>query len=246
MANQTSFGDTMGFPPPNSTALGTALHPLAIVSNPVNAIVMPIFNGLAMLIVYLPMRDFYRKGNFAACSMIFAITMLNLYQFINAIIWQNDNQSTWFSGVGLCDIEVYSRYMFTTALLTTMACFIKNLADVFNTEEHSFAATSTMRSKKLFIDILFCWLLPVSQSIVHYFITLGRFGVFPVYGCYDEMDNSWPYIVVYLIWGPIFTLFAAFHGSEFPFSPSSERETLTFQSSSFEDFIATEQPSALP
>lgn len=221
MANQTLPGDPMG---PNAF-MNPLLNPLGIKANPVNAIVMPIFNAVAMIIVYLPMRDFYRKGNFAACSMIVAITMLNLYQFINAIIWQNDDQSTWFSGVGLCDVEVYSRYMFTTALLTTMACFIKNLADVFNTKKHTFVTTSGMKRKKLIIDILFCWLLPGMQVCVHYTITLGRYSIFPVYGCYDEMDNSWPYIVVYLIWGPILTLVSAFYAGKLPPFHSANKDT---------------------
>ncbi|CAG8955967.1 hypothetical protein HYFRA_00008821 [Hymenoscyphus fraxineus] len=213
MANQTSGVNSAGFPQIDGSIFTNSLiNPHGIKTNPVNAIVMPIFNALGIVVLYLPMRDFYRKGNFAACSMIAATVMLNLYQFLDAVIWQNDDPSTWFSGVGLCDIQGYSRYMFTTALLTTIACFIKNLADVFNTDNHVVAITSAMKRKKLIVDILFCWLLPVVQVIVHYMITLGRFAVFPVYGCYDEMDNSWPYIVVYLIWGPIFTLVAAFYG----------------------------------
>jgi pheromone a factor receptor len=195
-----------------------------LVANPINVIILPVFSGFAIITMYLPMRDFYRKGNFAACSMIVANTVLNTYQLINVIIWHNDNHASWFSGIGLCDVQNNSRYMLTTALLTSVACFTKNLANVFNTDSHSFVLTRRMKYRQLISDILFIWLLPFMQVALHYIITLGRFSVYPVFGCYDEQDPSWPYVVLDLMWGPIFALLCAYYAG---MSPSPYPKLLT-------------------
>jgi hypothetical protein len=54
--------------------------------NGANAIIMPIFIAITMVVIYPPARDFYGKRNFVACSMIASVTFLNLYQFLNAVI----------------------------------------------------------------------------------------------------------------------------------------------------------------
>jgi pheromone a factor receptor len=182
------------------------------VVNPVNAIIMPIFIVIAMIVMYLPARDFYAKGNFPACSMIASVTILNLYQFLNAIIWNTDDTTHWFSGVGLCDVEVNSRYMLSTALMTSIFCFIKNLAGVFNTD--GLYLTSSMKRRRLIVDILICWLLPFLQVIFHYPVSVGRFSIFPIFGCYDELDGSWPYVVGYVMWFPIFTVLILVYSSK--------------------------------
>jgi pheromone a factor receptor len=221
MDNSTLSGNSPG-PinlnlPANST--GVFVDPDYIV-NRANAIVMPIFIAIAMIVVYLPARDFYAKRNFAACSMIASVTLLNLYQFLNALIWNSSDTTHWYTGVGLCDIEVNSRYMLSTALMTSIFCFVKNLAGVFRTD--GLYLTSGMKQKRLIIDILICWLLPFLQVAFRYFVSLGRFSVFPIFGCYDELDGSWPYIVGYVMWFPIFTfLTLVYSGKLFQYAQKS-------------------------
>ncbi|RDL39384.1 uncharacterized protein BP5553_03724 [Venustampulla echinocandica] len=180
-------------------------------ANPGNAIALPIFAALSIVAMILPLRDFYRKGNFAACSMIVAVTILNFYTLVNAILWPDDDWEHWWKGEGLCDLEVNTRAMMTTAMYCSMSCFTRNLAGVFNTDNHSFFHSSAMKRRKLMIDIIYCWFLPVLQIALVYTISLGRYSIFPVYGCYNGVDHSWPFVVFYLIPGPIFTLFTAYY-----------------------------------
>jgi hypothetical protein len=221
MNNSTLLGDSSG--PTNfnltSNSAGVFINPNDTV-NRANAIIMPIFIAIAMAVVYLPARDFYAKRNFAACSMTASVTLLNLYQFLNAIIWNSDDTTDWFSGAGLCDIEVNSRYMLSTALMTSIFCFVKNLAGVFDTG--GLYLTSGMKRKRLIIDVLICWLLPFLQVALHYLVSVGRFSIFPIFGCYDELDGSWPYVVGYLMWFPIFIfLTLAYSGKSFWVGKSS-------------------------
>jgi pheromone a factor receptor len=204
MDNSTLSGNSPG--PMNfnftSNSTGSFVDPHTTVNHP-NAIIMPIFIAIAIVVIYLPARDFYAKRNFAACSMIGSVTILNLYQFLNTIIWNSDDTMDWYSGVGLCDLEVNSRYMLTTSLVTSIFCFVKNLAGVFRTD--ALYLTPSMKRKRLIIDVLICWLVPFLQVAFHYLVSLGRFSIFPIYGCYDEFDGSWPYVVGYVMWFPIFT-----------------------------------------
>ncbi|TVY34542.1 Pheromone a factor receptor [Lachnellula subtilissima] len=176
-----------------------------------NAIVFPIFAALAILIVYMPACDFYRKRNFAMCSMIAAVTIMNLYCFVNAIIWRNDDFDTWWDGQGLCDIEVNTRYQLSVVLMTSMACFTKNLADVFNQDSYSFMESSATKRRKLIIDILFVWGVPVFQVAIHYVVTSGRYNIIPIWGCEDSLDFSWPFLAFYWIPNPIFTLLSGYY-----------------------------------
>jgi len=175
----------------------------------VNAIILPIFAAFAIICLYMPMCDFFRKRNFAMCSMIIAVTVLNLYAFINSLIWRNDDFDTWWSGAGLCDIEVNTRYMMSTVLLTSMTCFTKNLADVFDSENTAFMQSSAMKRRKLAIDIVFCWGVAVLQIAMHYVVATSRYGIQPVWGCSDDLDHSWPFFVFYWMPFPIFNLLSA-------------------------------------
>ncbi|TVY64335.1 Pheromone a factor receptor, partial [Lachnellula suecica] len=177
----------------------------------VNAVVFPIFAALSIFIIYIPMNDFFRKRNFAMCSMITAVTLMNFYCLVNAAIWHNDDFNTWWTGEGLCDIEVNTRYMMSVALATSMACFTKNLADVFNPDSYSFVQTTSMKRRKLAIDILFCWGVPVLQIALHYVASTGRYDISPVWGCADNFDSSWPFVVFYLLPFPVFSLLSGYY-----------------------------------
>ncbi|TVY39097.1 Pheromone a factor receptor [Lachnellula occidentalis] len=179
--------------------------------NQANAIVFPIFAALAIVIIYMPACDFFRKRNFAMCSMIAAVTLMNLYCFINAIIWRNDDFDTWWDGQGLCDIEVNTRYQLSVVLMTSMACFIKSLADVFNQDSYSFMDSSATKRRKLIVDIFFVWGVPVFQVAIHYIATSGRYNILPIWGCADSLDYSWPFLVFYWIPNPIFCLLSGYY-----------------------------------
>jgi pheromone a factor receptor len=184
--------------------------------NSVNAIVLPIFAGFAIIGLYMPMYDFFRKRNFAMCSMIIAVTVLNFYAMVNSLIWRNDDFDTWFGGEGLCDIEVNSRYMMTTVLLTSMTCFTKNLADVFDSKNTAFMQTTAMKRRKVAIDIVFCWGMAVLQIALHYVVATGRYAIQPIWGCDDDLDHSWPFLVFYWLPFPIFNFFSGYYACKPP------------------------------
>ncbi|PBP19916.1 pheromone receptor a [Diplocarpon rosae] len=182
-----------------------------VVADAANAIALPIFSVLGLLITYLPLRSFYRVKNIAACSIIFVVNVVNLMTLINTLIWPSDDWTTWWLGYGVCDVEVLLRFPITLALITSLCCLSKGLADALDTEHAVFNQTKAQRRRKVIADVLFCWAVPVMQMALHYVVQAGRYMIAPVFGCADQQDNSWPMLVIFSIWGPLFILLNVYY-----------------------------------
>ncbi|KAI9050143.1 hypothetical protein LZ554_006284 [Drepanopeziza brunnea f. sp. 'monogermtubi'] len=196
--------------PPAFVTTDTGVPP-TVVANAANAIALPIFAILALIVTYLPLRSFYRVNNVAACSIIFVVNYVNLQTFVNALLWPNDDWSEWWIGYGVCDVESLFRFPITMALATSLCCLTKGLADALDTEHAVFNQTKAQRRRKLLGDVLFCWAIPVMQMALHYVIQAGRYLIAPVWGCGDQLDNSWPMLVIIIIWCPLFTLLNVYY-----------------------------------
>ncbi|KAE8449135.1 hypothetical protein EG329_008519 [Mollisiaceae sp. DMI_Dod_QoI] len=171
----------------------------------INAVALPFFALLGIFVTYLPLRSFWAHSNVPTVSIVIATNIINLITFLNAIIWSNDDWASWWPGYGLCDVEALLRYPITIALASSLCGLSKGLADCLDTDNARVHQTAAMRRRKLVLDILFCWGIPVLQMALHYVIQAGRFQIYPVFGCSDVIDNSWPTIVIIMIWCPIFT-----------------------------------------
>ncbi|KAF4636654.1 hypothetical protein G7Y89_g1433 [Cudoniella acicularis] len=179
-------------------------------ADPINAIALPTMAALAIAGTYLPWRDFWRKRNLAACSMIASNTIVLLYTTINAIIWPNDDWSTWWEGVGLCDLEVTTKWPLTVVTNLALVCFVKNLASVFNTRKNSFVKTSAMRRRQYIVDFLIIFTLPIIQVAVWPVLSTGRFSIFAVTGCVGTADPAWPTILIIIATYPIYDCLGAY------------------------------------
>ncbi|KAH8663646.1 pheromone A receptor-domain-containing protein [Tricladium varicosporioides] len=179
-----------------------------ISTNAANAVCLPVFGSIAIVIMFMPFRDFYRKGNLAACSFIITNTYLCLLCVINPILWPNDDWSTWFNGVGYCDIVVQTRFAFSIATLAGVAVFIKNLAMVFYSKRGSLVQSRAKKRRGFIIDFLLIWFVPIVEITSQHFFSIGRYAILPVWGCYSEFDASWPYVALYFFWLPFWTFFS--------------------------------------
>ena len=171
-------------------------------ANPINAIAVPIFCLLATLITYLPFRAFRRLGNFPACNLIVVNNIINIFYCINAVLWPNDNWSTWWAGYGLCDVEIILKSPLTVALACSLCRLTQAMANALDVDNAQFNTTAAMKRRKLMFDILACWGVPLWQICMHYTVQNGRYAIAPVFGCGDQLDTSWPVVFIYLIWFP--------------------------------------------
>lgn len=188
----------------------------APVADPINAVMLPTFAFLAIVVTYLPLSAFYSMNVFAPCMIVIVLDLTNFMSFINAIIWPNDNWDSWWAGYGLCDIEGTLRYPVTLAFACALCCFSKSMAEALDIDKASLYQSLAMKRRKLLSDALFCCAAPVLQLALHYVVQSGRYGIVPVFGCADQIDNSWPTIVILVLPAPIFTLLNTYYASMEP------------------------------
>ncbi|TAQ90611.1 hypothetical protein B7494_g1076 [Chlorociboria aeruginascens] len=180
-----------------------------------NAIALPLFAAVGILITIVPLRSLYRVKNIAACTLIITAMVLNIMTFVNALIWPTDNFDTWWKGVGLCDVEVAVRTPLFTLVTSSTMCITRLLARALDTDNAMLHETKAMRLRTLMIECLLVFTIPVLEVALHYLIQAQRFEVATIYGCADILDYSWPTLVIMHIWPPIFAIATCFYASKF-------------------------------
>ncbi|PSS22506.1 hypothetical protein M430DRAFT_74854, partial [Amorphotheca resinae ATCC 22711] len=175
------------------------------------AILLPIFAALSIAIVYVPFVLLLRVKKVAACTMVIVVAVVNFLTFINAILWPNDNIAAWFTGVGVCDIEVQIRTPMSTLLATSMAYLTKDLAMAMDTDNPRLVESRAQRRRRLWVELTFCFAIPILQMALYYIVQANRFAIVTVYGCVDSVDSSWPTVVIRAIWPPLFALLNCYY-----------------------------------
>jgi pheromone a factor receptor len=138
--------------------------------DPINAIALPVFAFLAILITILPARDFYRVHNFPAFNIILINNLLNLQYVVNAILWPTEDFSRWFKGYGLCDIEVLFRTPLTVCLAFSLLRYVRQVANAltFKGAQEQFGETNAEKKRKWLVDILWCYTVPFFETAMQF------------------------------------------------------------------------------
>ena len=177
----------------------------------VNAVVLPIFAAMAIAITYVPLKFLIRVKKISACTMIITLAIMNFYVLINAILWPNDDISSWYNGAVLCDIQVGTRFPLGTLLATSTAYLTGDLAQALDTDNPRLHESRAMRRRRITGELVFCFAVPILQIALHYVVSASRFAVVTVYGCTDIWDSSWPTIVILSIWPLLFALLNCYY-----------------------------------
>ena len=192
-----------------------------------NAIIMPIFAVLAIFVTYVPLKFLIRVRKISACTMIITLGIRNLYVFINAILWPNDNIASWYNGAVLCDIQVETQFPLGTLLATSTAYLTKDLAQAMDTDNPRLHESRAMRRRRVAVELLFCFAIPILQMALHYIPQASRYGIVTVYGCADIWDSSWPALVIFYMWPLLFALLNCYYASTCPIPPFRLIHSLT-------------------
>jgi pheromone a factor receptor len=174
------------------------------------AVVVSTLSLLAIILDIPPFLWHLRNRNAAAASVVFWILIMNVTVFVNALIWPTDDIENWFSGVGLCDIEVKLFVGATGAVPGALVCIMRGLAKVLDTENSVVASSRGARRRQMIIDSLLCVGVPVYLMAVHYVVQHIRFYVWGISGCNTPYDETWLPVALVFIWPPIITLFSAY------------------------------------
>ena len=176
------------------------------------AVLLTIFSLIFLLLIIPPMLWHFRNRNIGATCLVAWISFLLLFTFVNAILWPNDNIETWYSGTGLCDFEVKIQVASQVALPASLACILRTLAAVMDTDHPTLIKSKAQRRRSYIIDLLWCVGFPLLQMPLHYIVQTRRYYVYGIAGCVPAVSTSWVTILLLgvpsLTWTLIYAYFS--------------------------------------
>ncbi|KAI9811963.1 MAG: a-factor receptor [Phylliscum demangeonii] len=170
------------------------------------AILLPILATLSIVLAMPPFAWHLKNRNVAACSLIFWVTLANFFAFVNSLIWPTDDVEHWWSGVGLCDVEVKLTWAFSIGASGSLACIMRNLARAIDIDRHAVLHSKAQRRRQALVDAGWCFACPVFVMAIDYLVQSNRFYIFTISGCTPAIDNSWPPVFLVFLWAPLFCL----------------------------------------
>jgi pheromone a factor receptor len=174
--------------------------------------------ALSLLSLFLDAPAFIwhaRNRNLAAASLILWIMILNLINLINAMIWPTDDIETWWPGYGLCDVEVRLFVGSSVALPGALACIMRGLANVLNTQAQVLVPSKRQRFRNVLFEVTLCIITPLSMMAIYYVAQDKRYYIWGISGCNQSVDYSWVGIVVVFLPAPLLMVLDLYYTCEF-------------------------------
>jgi len=168
---------------------------------------------LANLSIWVPLRILYRHGEFAAVVLMSSTMLLNILTIVNALIWRNDDTSSWWLGYGYCDVFPYVYNPLLMVYNTSIFAIMRHLADKISLMRADSPSVREMRRRNL-IQALIIFPVPVVQMAWMYPLALHRYAIFALTGCTWMPFGSWPLLVFVILPSPLFAFGTVYYGSE--------------------------------
>ena len=175
------------------------------------AIVLPVLAFFAVVLTIPPFIWHFRNRNIAACSLIFWISLANIFVFINALIWPTDDVENWWNGNGLCDVQVKLTWGFAVGASGALCCIMRSLALIMDVDRVRIHPSRSQRRRAVMVELLWCYACPIYTIAVDYIVQRNRYYIFAISGCVPSVDSSWPAIVLLFIWAPVFCLIESYY-----------------------------------
>ncbi|KAH9827295.1 Pheromone A receptor [Teratosphaeria destructans] len=196
----------------DDTTLQSSDAPAASTQPYPTAIALAALSALVLVLMIPPLAWHCRNRNFGATALcLWAMVVMLLQCFVNAIIWPNDDIASWYDGAGLCDVEVKLQVASATGLPSSLACVLRGLANAMDTKRVSLGKTTAQKRKDFAFDFSLCILFPALQMVFHYIVQGRRYYLLGIAGCEASFDNSWPTVVLLIAPPLLFTLLDAYY-----------------------------------
>ncbi|EME82526.1 mating-type factor pheromone receptor [Pseudocercospora fijiensis CIRAD86] len=178
------------------------------------AIVFATFSLLIAIIICPSLSWHASNRNVGATVLVAATIYANFQNFLNAVIWSNDNVEVWYSGVGLCDLEIRIQIMLQSLYLAAISCILRALARALDTDRATWSQTKAQRRRSYAIDLVCCLGIPSIQMITLYIVQPFRYWIYGISGCVVPGDLSWLRVVLMLLPPLLWTLFCVYLSSK--------------------------------
>ncbi|EGD89464.1 hypothetical protein H112_03088 [Trichophyton rubrum D6] len=175
------------------------------------AVVLCTVAFMSFLVCIPPLIWHCRNGNFPASCLIMWILTQNLFNFINPLIWPDDDFSSRWMGYGYCDIQSKLITGAGVGIAGPLVCIFRSLAKVLDTERTTLVPTKGDRRWNITFDVIYCVVIPVVIMVLHFIIQDSRYYIYSIVGCMPAYHSSWVSFVVGYIWPPIILIIACFY-----------------------------------
>jgi pheromone a factor receptor len=192
----------------SSIESSSAAHPY------VSAVVLATLSLLFALLIIPPMIWHLSNRNIGATALIIWLLILNLQNSLNAILWSHDDLAHWFGGNVLCDIEVKTTVAVAVGVPSSVACILRALAKVMDTERVSLGPTKSQRRRGYAIDLLWCVGFPALQMLFHYIVQTSRYYIVGIAGCTPAVSRSWVTDLLIIAPPVVWTVLGSFYAGE--------------------------------
>ncbi|KAF2452296.1 GPCR fungal pheromone mating factor, partial [Lineolata rhizophorae] len=173
------------------------------------AVILPTLAAVVILLDVPPLVWHARNRNLAAFSLVSWIILLNLFNFVNPLIWPRDDIPNWWNGEGLCDIQARLIVGASVGVPGCMLCIMLSLARVLDTDRGDLTPTKSQRFRRRLMELLLCFGFPIVIMIVYYVVQSRRYWIHGIAGCNWDYHPSWASIVVVLVWPTVLEVFDA-------------------------------------
>jgi pheromone a factor receptor len=179
-----------------------------------SAILLATFALLSAILVFPPMLLHLSNRNIGATALILWLLILNLQTFLNAILWSHDDTSRWFQGYVLCDVEAKIITAAAVGVPSSVACVLRALAKVMDTERASLGLSKGQRRKGYMVDLLWCAGFPALQMFFHYIVQTRRYYVLGISGCTPAVSRSWVADVLIIVPPMVWALVGGYYAGQ--------------------------------
>ena len=191
------------------------------------AVILPVLAMITLIIDIPPLVWHIRNRNLAATSLVVWVMIPNMFSFINPLIWPTDNTAVWWSGVGLCDIEVRLLSALNYGFIGSLLCIMRSLARVLDTNRTVVTSGQAEHRKQRLIECIFCIGAPIYGTMAHYTVQYDRYFIYAISGCTPSIKNSWLAIALFLVWPSFLCLGVVYYSSMFDLCPLNSGRWLT-------------------
>ncbi|KAH7038218.1 GPCR fungal pheromone mating factor [Microdochium trichocladiopsis] len=152
---------------------------------------------LGTTLCYVPLRLLLRNKQYAAVSLILTIGVMNSFTVLNSSIWPNDQYENWWSGHGLCDIEVYVAAPTQTAYAASIFAIMRRLTSQIKLNNVTTVDSQSQARKRLVEELGIILAVPAFQLLFTHFDLAQRYIIGTLVGCSAVYDRSWPKALVF-------------------------------------------------
>ena len=178
----------------------------------------PFFATISFLVFLLDVPPLFwhiHKRNIPFIALISWVIIVNLFSFLNAVIWPSPASilPPNYSGTGLCDVEVKILVGSYSGLPCAFLAILRSLAHVLDTSRVNLSPTPAQKIRRIATELAICFVIPISMMATHYIVQSNRYYVWTISGCNPSADFSWPTIALIFIWPAIVSVIDGYYAT---------------------------------